>query len=163
MGKMHALITIAVILIVYAAIYIYSKRDDEIRSFNVFNSCCNLKITYDELERYYRSCPNKWKLSSLSITYKAQTRKYNVGLKTYADYKKYQAMQKSLKEDTVRVLFLNEIKQDIETYLEKTHNEVEKEIDKIKLTMKKTAEGNQDIEATILSFSDFIERNGNNE
>lgn len=143
-------IGIILIAIVWGSI---EYHNDQVRELNRFNNNAVILVTYDEFVRYYMVCPAKWGLFGNEAKYYAGNyTDYKIGFKTFKDYQMYQDNLDKLHLSEKREKLLKYIKQDIETYLEKTHQDVQQEIEKIKLTMQKDADGKQDIDATILSF-----------
>lgn len=142
-----------VIILIAIVSAIMDYRNNQTKKLEWFNNNAVVLVTYDEFVRYYMVCPEKWGLfGNQAKYYVGNYTNYKIGFKTFKDYQMYQDNISNLRLNEKREKFLKYIKQDIETYLEKTHQEVQQEIENIKLTMQKTAEGNQDIDATFLSF-----------
>ena len=150
------IIGLVILMILSSVVECSNDKESSLRYVNIGSV---VLVTYDELVRYYMVCPEKWSLYDGGVRYTSNDgTKYNIGFKTYKDYEMYLKNRNDLQLSKKREVFLNYMKQDIETYLKQTHEAVQQEIENIKLTMQKTAEGNQNIDATMRSFYDFIEK-----
>lgn len=161
---MWGVVIIVVLVLVMIIGSVADRNNDNKSSLRYFNIGCVVLVTYDELMRYYMVCPEKWRLDDSSVRYISDDgTRYEIGFKTYKDYEMYLKNRNDLQLSKHREAFLNHMKQDIETYLKQTHETVQQEIENIRLTMQKTSAGNQNIDATMQSFYDFVKNRYNNE
>ena len=105
-------------------------------------------ITYDEFIKYENMAPKRWKrVYDDKIEY--TTNKYKiltVNFKTFRDWCTYKIHKDDRKKNQMSCIFLNSIKEDIETYLANIEIETKKELEKIQERIPKTEEGKQDID-----------------
>lgn len=108
----------------------------------------NVLITYDEFIKYENMAPKRWeRVYDDKIEYTTNKHKIlTVNFKTFRDWCTYKIHKNDRKNNQMSCIFLNSIKEDIETYLANIEIETKKELEKIQERIPKTEEGKQDID-----------------
>lgn len=121
---------------------------DEYSKYKGQRKEADVLITYDEFIKYENMAPKRWEIIYCDkIKYTTnKCERLIVNFKTFRDWCTYKIHKEDRKKNQMSCIFLNSIKEDIETYLANINKETKKELEKIQERIPKTEEGKQDID-----------------